>query len=268
MPELLTKLRPDRDLQCYFLEPSAIAALSDTSPTGFTLSGCWRQQFDWAVIEWNRDNVIDHPALRNLPDGDLSGLRLSYEETRTNCIPIDAAYFDAIGWSYLRVWEYSGGQEQVHFVPLLNHATPIEGTYTPATLHLELKGTLTTGDYVELSWLDKHVNYMVRDGDSLESVIANLAAIINALGESGGIAAAANGTQILLTCLAAKGVNGNRIGVYGGVHGSGTEYWSPAWGYFSGGTSPTKWQINLDFSNLVNTNNQIITTTNIRKLRW
>ena len=83
----LFKLRPDRDLQCYFERPSAIAAMSAASAEGFTVSGCWRQQFDWVVIEWNRDNVFEHPALRNLPDGDLSGLTLTYEETRNNCIP-------------------------------------------------------------------------------------------------------------------------------------------------------------------------------------
>ena len=57
MPETIEKLRPDRDLQCFFFRPSAIAALSNTSPGGFTVSGTWRQQFDWTVIEWNRDNV-------------------------------------------------------------------------------------------------------------------------------------------------------------------------------------------------------------------
>ena len=31
MGEILQKLRPDRDLQCYFERPSAIAALSETS---------------------------------------------------------------------------------------------------------------------------------------------------------------------------------------------------------------------------------------------
>ena len=67
MPETLQKLRPDRDLQCYFLTPSAIAALSEASAAGFTVSGSWRQQFDWAVIEWNRDNIFEHPLLRNLP---------------------------------------------------------------------------------------------------------------------------------------------------------------------------------------------------------
>jgi hypothetical protein len=90
MSEQLTKLSPDRDLQCYFQEPSAIAALSQTSPTGFTVSGCWRDPFDWLVVEWNRDNVFEHPALRNLPDGDLSGVQLSYQEVRTNCIAMDS----------------------------------------------------------------------------------------------------------------------------------------------------------------------------------
>jgi len=103
MPDQLSKLRPDRDLQCYFQEPSAVAALSGTSVNGFTVSGCWRQQFDWVVVEWNRDNVFEHPTLRNLPDGDLSGLRLSYEETRTNCIPLDSTTYDSISWSYLRI---------------------------------------------------------------------------------------------------------------------------------------------------------------------
>ena len=46
MGETLSKLLPNHDLQCYFQEPTAVAALSQTSATGFTVSGCWRQQFD------------------------------------------------------------------------------------------------------------------------------------------------------------------------------------------------------------------------------
>jgi hypothetical protein len=46
MPEQIYKLSPDRDMQCYFLTPSAIAAMSGASSGGFTLSGKWRQQFD------------------------------------------------------------------------------------------------------------------------------------------------------------------------------------------------------------------------------
>src|ERR1017187_6012568 len=105
MAEQLSKLRPDRDLQCYFQEPSTVAALSGTSENGFTVSGCWRQPFDWAVLDWNRDNVFEHPALRNLPDGDLSGITLGYHEVRSNCIPLDSTTYDSLGWSYLRLWE-------------------------------------------------------------------------------------------------------------------------------------------------------------------
>ena len=127
MPEQLTKLRPDRDLQCYFQQPSAVAALSEATANGFRVSGSWRQQFDWAVVEWSRDNVFEHPALRNLPDGDLSGLRLSYEETRTNCIAMDSTTYDPIGWSCVRIWEESGGAEHFHKVALRAHATAVEG---------------------------------------------------------------------------------------------------------------------------------------------
>jgi hypothetical protein len=103
MPEILEKLRADQDLQCYFLEPSAISALSSTSANGYTASGSWRQQFDWAVIEWNRDNVFEHPAFRSLPDGDLSGLTLTYDETRQNCIPLDSILYPTVDWPNLRV---------------------------------------------------------------------------------------------------------------------------------------------------------------------
>jgi hypothetical protein len=90
------KLTPHRDLQVYFERPSAIAALSNSTESAFVLSGTWRQQFDWAVVEWNRDNVFEPHFLRPLPDGDLSGLTLSYEESRLNCIPIDSDLYPTV----------------------------------------------------------------------------------------------------------------------------------------------------------------------------
>src|ERR1700724_4762363 len=119
MPQTLQKLSPHRDLQCYFLLPSAIAAMSQASASGFTVSGTWRQQFDWAVIEWNRDNVFEHPAFRSLPDGDLSGLTLTYAETRQNCIPLDSVLYPTVDWPNLRVWATpAGGTETIYYVPL------------------------------------------------------------------------------------------------------------------------------------------------------
>ena len=270
MPDQLSKLRPDRDLQCYFQEPSAVAALSGAGPSGFTVSGCWRQQFDWVVAEWNRDNVFEHPALRNLPDGDLSGLRLSYEETRTNCIPLDSTTYDSISWSYLRIWEESGNTENFHRVPLLQYAVAVDGSYAQPAAVFEFQGTPAAGDIVGLAWLDQHPNYWVVAGNSAADVASGLAANINAQTSTSNVSASANGSQITLTYNGAPGANGNRVGVYGWVYSpnNGTGAWSPSWAMFQGGTSPDRWRVNLDFSNLKDEFGNTVTATNVRKLRW
>ena len=267
MAEQLSKLRPDRDLQCYFERPSAVAALSGTSPNGFTVSGCFRQQFDWAVVEWNRDNTFEHPALRNLPDGDLSGLQLSYQETRNNCIPMDSTLYPTVDWPYLRIWSISGGLETLYKVPLKNYATA-GGTYTPPTVTFELQGTPTAGDYVELAWLDQHFNYFVTGTDTLATAVRSLASVITANQATCGVTASANGSQITLTYAGMPGANGNRVGVYGTVHGAGTESWAPAAALFSGGLSPAQWQVNLNFANLHDLNGAPVPTSNVRKMRW
>lgn len=152
MPDTLQKLSPDRDLQCYFLRPTAVAALSATSPNGFTVSGSWRQQFDWAVIEWNRDNTFEHPLFRSFPDGDLSGLTLTYEETRQNCIPIDSNLFPTVDWPSLRIWTDATPADSPYKIPLHPLATPIAGSYQAASAIFTLQGTITAGDDVELAW--------------------------------------------------------------------------------------------------------------------
>ena len=268
MAEALSKLRPDRDLQCYFQRPSAVAVLSGASANGFTVSGCWREQFDWAVVEWNRDNVFEHPALRNLPDGDLSGLHLTYHEVRTNCIPFDSALYPTVDWPYLRIWAESDGTDILYQVPLKNYASPATSDAAPATVTFELQGTMTPGDYIELAWLDQHFNYQVAGGDTLASAMQALAAIIDANQTAGKVTATANGVSITLTYLGMPGSNGNRLGAYGTVHGAGTERWSPAAAMFAGGASASHWQVDLDFSNLHDVNGTLVPTTNVRKMRW
>ncbi|MGA2275599.1 MAG: hypothetical protein ABSH00_18765 [Bryobacteraceae bacterium] len=270
MGDAPSKLQPDRDLQCYFFEPSAIAALSETSPAGFTISGCWRSQFDWAVLEWNRDNVFEYPGLRNLPDGDLSGLQLSYQEIRTNCIGFDSTWYPTEPWPYLRIWADTSGGELIYEVPLLQYATPLSSA-VPATTQFQLQGAPTTGDYIELAWLDQHYNYQFVSGDTLNSAAAALAAIITANQQAGLVSATADGSTITLTYLGVPGSNGNRIGVYGTVYGAGTESWAPPSALFQCGVSPAAWQVNLDFANLTDLNGVPIpaaNVTNVRKLRW
>ena len=276
MPEQLTKLRPDRDLQCYFQQPSAVAALSGASASGFTVSGCWREPFDWVVVEWNRDNVFEHPSLRNLPDGDLSGLSLSYQEVRTNCIPMDSTLYPTVEWPYLRVWADNGGTETLYDVPLgpstLGYATPA-GSFTSASVAFELGGLPTKNDYIVLAWLDQQFNYQLNQGDTLTMAVAGLANAINQSG-NGTVSASANGTQIVLTYAVSAGENANRIGAYATVSGAGSETWSPNWAMFTGGTSPQRWQVDLNFSALQGyidpdrTTLVSVPTSNVRKMRW
>jgi hypothetical protein len=271
----LQKLTANQDLQCYFYQPSAVAALSATSPSGFTVSGCWRSQSDWVVVEWNRDNVFEHPLFRNLPDGDLSGLQLSYQETRTNCIPIDSALYPTVDWPYLRVWADPGTGEQLYRIPLIGNATPVAGSYTPASATFELQGTATGGDYIELAWDQEHYTYQLYGGDTLESAAAAVANSINTFSQT--MRASANGSAITLTLAdSSTGANGNRMGVYGNAYSAPptapTESWQPVWQLLSGGVSPSQWQINLNFtsiSGLDDTGATVPVPMNaVRKMRW
>jgi len=167
----------------------------------------------------------------------------------------------------LRIWAESGGTESLYKVPLKNYSTAI-GEYANATVDFELQGTPTVGDYIELAWLDQHFNYRLTGSDTLESAIGALATAITANQDSGSVSAQANGTHIVLTYHGALGSNGNRVGVYGTVHGAGTEAWTPASALFSGGESPAGWSVDLDFSRLQDSTGQTVPTTRVRKIRW
>jgi hypothetical protein len=261
----LSKLTPDRDLQCFFLHPSAIAAISSASADGFTVSGTWRQQFDWAVIEWNRDNVYEHPALRNLPDGDLSGLVLTYEETRANCIPLDSDLFPTVDWPYLRVWAGDDPVADPYFVRLKDHAVAIEGSYQSAYADFTLSGTAVAGEFVGLGYLGLSYTYQVASGDTLSDIVAAITGGMNGT-TSPFLTATQTGTTIRVLYPSTAGANGNRFGVYSSTDGSAT--WDAAAKTLANGTSPTKWRVTIDFSSLVDRNGTSVPTHKIRKLRW
>ena len=107
----------------------------------------------------------------------------------------------------------------------------------------------------------------------MDSAVAALSAAINEFGD-GTVSASAVGAQITLAYDATLGANANRIAVYGTVHGASTETWAPAWALFGGGTSPSQWQVNLNFGALqgyVDPNRtQLVKvpTSNVRKMRW
>jgi len=279
MPEQIQKLSPHRDLQCFFFQPSAVAALSGASATGFTVSGTWRQQFDWAVIEWNRDNVYEHPLFRNLPDGDLSGLTLTYDETRDNCIPLDSALYATVDWPSLRVWATpAGGSETIYYVPLAAHAAAIAGSYQCAYADFTLSGTVTAGDCVGLSFLTEAYTYELVSGDILANAAQAITDSVNAF--SAVIKAVRTGTTIRLYYTGGStitdstaGANGNRFSVYS--YSTGAALWDAGAKTFVNGTSPTAWRVILDFSALQGTITPDLSGTLytipanlIRKMRW
>jgi hypothetical protein len=261
----IAKLTPDRDLQCFFFHPSAIAAISGASADGFTVSGTWRQQFDWAVIEWNRDNVYEHPALRNLPDGDLSALTLTYEESRTNCIALDSDLFPTIDWPYLRVWAGDDPAADPYFVKLKDHAEAIEGSYQSAYADFTLSGTAVEGEYVGLGYLGLSYTYQVAAGNTLEDIVKAIADGMNGP-TSPLLTATRTGTTIRVLYPSAAGANGNRFGVYSSTSGSAT--WDATTKTLANGTSPTKWRVTIDFSALIDRTGASVPTNKVRKLRW
>lgn len=270
MAEQVYKLTPDRDLQCYFLMPSAIAAISGASHTGFTVSGKWRQQFDWAVVEWNRDNTFEHPAMRNLPNGDLSGLVLTYHEERQNCIPFESNLVPIVDWDNLRIWAIDdSGVENLYHVELWpSHATPIEGSYTPASATMTLAASPGAGNRVGLALLESHFYYTVADGDSLALIAQGIAANINTF--SADFVATSSDASVTLTWkdgpnwAALRGANGSRMTVYGFAE-NGAPCWQVPAMPFSGGAFPTKYQVTIDFGALKQSG---IPTNRVRKLRW
>ena len=232
------------------------------------MSGTWRQQFDWAVVEWNKHNVFEHPLLRNLPDGDLSGLTLSYREQRTNCILMDSSLFPTVDWPYLRIWaEDAGGQEQLYRVRLSDNATATQGSFVSAQATFSLLGVLTAGDVVELAWLDEHYFHTILSSDTIASVLQALSDTINALSSTVSSTHTGGAGTITLTNLNA-GEEGNNLGVIANVTGAQSESWSPASQTMSGGASPTEWQVDLDFSSLLDTSANPIPTQKVRKMRW
>lgn len=274
MAEQLYKLSPDRDLQCYFFIPSAIAAMSQSSATGFILSGKWRQQFDWAVVEWNRDNTFEHPSLRYLPDGDLSGLTLSYTEQRQGCIPIQSNLVPIVDWNNLRIWATpSGGTEQIYTVPIVSAATPASGEYVSSSATMTLVNSPGEGNLVGIALLEQHYYYQVQAGDTLADIAAGVAIGINGNADippSADFIASTNGPSVTITWKPGStnywhlGANGNRVTVYGFPGGS-VQAWQQPSVAFIGGQFPTAYQISIDFAAL---KAQGIPTDNVRKLRW
>jgi hypothetical protein len=252
--EAIYKLEPHRTMHLQGFDGyGCTACLHDASAAGFTVSGIWAEQGDFAVLVlWDADNQFEHPRMRYLPDLAFDGMTLSFGLAMTGCVPLDSDYFRWIDWGQLNLLFGDGTTQQI---ALSDCATPATGGYAPAQVVFTLTGSITGGDYIELAWLTQHINYYVLGTDTLATAAAGLVSNINTFGD-GSVYATATGATIWLTWmgytgapLVGLGANANgRIGVYGTVFGAQTEVWSPASATFSGGASPTAFNLSIDFS--------------------
>jgi hypothetical protein len=221
-----------------------------------------------------------------LPDGDLSGITLTYRETRINCIAMDSDLFHTVPWPFLRVWAPDNtGTEQVYQVPIASYATAVAGSYNCAYANFTLSGTLTAGDFVGIAYLENSITYQVTGLEG--SVGGVLDGIVAAYATDPFLRATRSGDTLTvyytggvdLGASPTTGANGNRFAVYSfacsATGGASTLSWDSAGQTLANGTSPTQWQLTIPFNSLsgyidpdYTTLHPITNPQQIRKLRW
>jgi hypothetical protein len=122
LPERIYKLQPDRTVHLRGFDSFAAAAcIHSATPTGFSVSGTFRDPADFAVaVLYDADNFFDHPSIKYLPDFNFAGLTLAFDLNYTSGVqPIDSPKYNWIDWATLdciredgttanvRLWDYA-----------------------------------------------------------------------------------------------------------------------------------------------------------------
>ncbi|HYA18372.1 MAG TPA: hypothetical protein VEF06_12955 [Bryobacteraceae bacterium] len=162
MPERINKLQPDRTLYLRgFNTFAAAASIHDASPTGFTISGTFRDPADFAVaVLYDADNYFEHPSIKYLPDFNLSGLTLSFDLNYSDGVqPIDSPKFNWIDWATLDCALANGSTASI---PLFNNAMLVDPAFPAATGAFNLTSTSTVQpfDRVTLWYLNTAFDYI------------------------------------------------------------------------------------------------------------
>lgn len=132
MPERITKLQPDRTLSLRgFNSFAAAMSIHHASPSGFQVSGTFRDPADFAVaVLYDADNAFEHPSIRYLPDFNFAGLTLNASlEYSDGVQPIDSPKYNWIDWATLDVARADGTTAKV---PLWDHAMLVGSSFPAA----------------------------------------------------------------------------------------------------------------------------------------
>jgi hypothetical protein len=236
----------------------AVASIHNATANGFTVSGCWSDQADFAVLYlFNADDLYGHLfTSRYLPDFSLAGVTLDFDVAITGCMPPTSTKYPSVPWnalSYITSAEVPG-------TVALPAPTSTAGAVA-ASCSFTVAGTPATYDRVQLVYLGNVLADLstITTGQSLATVGANLAALVNTLTSSTvPIAATSSGATVTVTCTQA-GRDGNGIALLSMYKTAGTTLLYPTGssstasgqtGKLTGGADPTTMHFHLDFSAL------------------
>ena len=133
LSETIYKFQPDRTLYLRgFNSFAAAATVHNASPTGFEISGTFRDPSDFAVaVLYDADNAFEHPSIRYLPDFNFAGLTLSFDLLYSDGVqPIDSPKYNWIDWATLDVVRADGTTANIS---LWENSTLASGTFPAAS---------------------------------------------------------------------------------------------------------------------------------------
>ena len=217
--EQIRKFQPDRTFYLRgFDGAGAAAALFQTSPTGFSVCGVFRDMADFCVLViYDADNTFEHYSVRYLPDFDLSGMTLNFNLNYLGLQPIDSAKYSWIDWAQLDVITTEGVSKQV---VLWDHASLAGGNYTTAqgSFTISAVGSCTTYDRLTLFVNNTSFDFVAQGGESADFVAQYFAQYINTYNW----ASFANSSVSIMAAVASGGVLTIKYARTGYVNVSGT----------------------------------------------
>jgi hypothetical protein len=261
---------------------AATTTIHDATETGLSISGIFQAAEDFAVLcLYNAYDYFNHLRLKPLPRTDLSGLKLEfdleYDHALDGAMRFDSNKYPSVSWDSATFVCGAGG---IYEVRLLDHATAVAGSETPASCRLDAYGTWPTSglDWLHLYFRD--TRYSVASdqvaGTAYDALL-RLAEIINTPGatvvgrygpdQSGVVTASVIHTgpsgapsAALVLTFATPPLPAARYGKLGnldrvlvtsghqGVGGQSLDWTGPRNPRFTGGDNDTRYHITLDFT--------------------
>ncbi len=185
--EQILKLQPDRTLYLRgFDGTGAAASFYQASPTGFTVSGVFRDMADFCVLVlYDADNIFEHYSVRYLPSFDLSGMVLNFDLNYQGLQGIDSAKYSWIDWATLDVINAAGQPSNPPAVPqprLWDYATLVSGDYSVAQGSYTFTAPGGCYDYDRLTLFvnNVYIDFIAKGGETAFNVAQYFADSINA----------------------------------------------------------------------------------------